>query len=83
MGGSSDDFRSAFEGYHAYFGTYDVDDEKGTITHNLEGCLFPNWVGAKQPRFFEFKNERLFFRTPPLLIHGEHVVGYLVWQRAA
>ncbi len=83
MGGRVDEIRPAFEGYHAYFGTFDVDDEKRTITHNLEGCLFPNWVGAKQSRFFEFSNDLLTFRTPSLLIHGEQVVGYIVWRRAA
>lgn len=82
MAGTAEEIRPAFEGYHAYFGTFDVDDGRQIITHNLDGCLFPNWVGAKQSRFFEFSKDRLIFRTPPLMIHGEQVVGYIMWQRA-
>ena len=41
------------EGYFAYFGTYAVDAEAGTITHSLQGSLSPSWVGTEQVRAYE------------------------------
>jgi hypothetical protein len=60
-----------------------VDEEKRTVTHHIEGCLLPNWVGVDQARFFEFADNRLTLRTPPLMIGGAEAVGYLVWERVA
>lgn len=40
--------------YVAYFGTYSVDWDAGTVTHHLSGSLEPSWVGADQVRKLEF-----------------------------
>lgn len=82
LGGTLDEIKAAFEGYHAYFGTFSVDEHARTVTHHIAGCSFPNWVGVDQPRFFDLEGDRLTLRTPPLLLRGGHAVGYLIWERA-
>lgn len=82
LGGTPEQIRAAFQGYMGYFGTFTLDEEQRIVTHHLEGCSFPNWVGVDQKRFYEFSGNRLLLRTPPLLIKGENVTGYLVWERA-
>jgi hypothetical protein len=81
LGGTSEQIQAAFRGYLAYFGTYTVDEEKRAVTHHINGCLLPNWVGVDQMRFFEFDGNRLTLRTLPLMIGGAEAVGYLVWER--
>lgn len=81
--GSAEEVRAAFEGYMAYCGTYDVDDEKGTIVHILDSSLFPNWVGTRQTRFFEFSENRLRLTTPPLTLGGHQQIVHALWERLA
>ena len=42
LGGSDSEVRAAFEGYHAYFGRYSVDHERGVVQHHIE--VIPLWV---------------------------------------
>lgn len=79
--GTAEEIKSAFEGYAAYFGTYEVDPEEGIVTHQIEGTLFPNWVGINQKRFFEFSDGRLTLRTPEISLGGQQMTGLLRWKR--
>ena len=45
------------QSYFAYFGTYSVDEEQGTITHNIERSLASSWVDTEQIRSYEFLPE--------------------------
>jgi hypothetical protein len=80
--GTPAEIKSAFEGSFAYFGTYEVNQEKGTLTHHVEGSSFPNWVGTEQKRFFEFSGNRLTASTPPILWGGQYITAVLIWERA-
>lgn len=40
--GTPEEIKAAFEGYVAYYGTYEVDQEEGTVTHHVQGSMFPN-----------------------------------------
>lgn len=42
--------------YIGYFGTYSVDYEAMTITHNIEGAKLPNRIGRAATRTFYFDN---------------------------
>lgn len=56
-------------GYDAYFGTYEVDDEKGTVTQRLLGALSPRNVGMVLTRAMEVRDARLpsgSRRKPPM-----------------
>jgi len=80
--GTPVEIKSAFEGFIAYYGAYEVNQEEGIVTHHVEGSLFPNWVGSAQRRFFEFSGNRLTISTPPIPMGGEKIVGLLIWERA-
>jgi hypothetical protein len=43
--GTPAEIKAAFESYRAYYGTCEVDEKKGTITHHIEAGSFPNWYG--------------------------------------
>jgi hypothetical protein len=79
--GTPEEINEAFNGYLAYFGKYEVNEQEGTVTHQIKGALFPNWVGQDQKRFFEFSGNRLTLKTPPIPAAGTTVVGILVWER--
>ena len=82
LDGTPMEIKSAFKGFVAYYGVYEVNQEEGTVTHHVEGSLFPNWVGLPQRRFFEFSGKRLTLSTPPILAGGQQVTGVLIWERA-
>jgi hypothetical protein len=79
--GTPDEIKAAFDGYTAYFGNYEVDEQEGTVTHRVLGSHFPNWVGQDQKRFFGFSGNRLTLRTPPIQTSGTTVTLVLVWER--
>jgi hypothetical protein len=49
----------AWDGYFGYFGTYDIDEEAGALTHQIVGSWFPNLVGTQQVRRFQLDGNRL------------------------
>jgi len=57
--GTPEETKQAYDNFDAYCGTYTVDEEKGTVTHHVEGAKFPNWVGTDQIRYFKLKGNRL------------------------
>jgi hypothetical protein len=80
--GTPAEIKAAFEGFISYYGNYEVNQKERTVTHHIKGCLFPNWVGKAQKRFFEFSGNRLILSTPPTLWDGQQVTGFLIWERA-
>ncbi len=81
LGGTPEQIKAAFQGYHGYYGTFSVDEREQSVTHHLQGASFPNWVGVDQKRFFHRAGNELTLRTVPLLLGGQEAVGYLVWRR--
>ena len=79
--GAPDEIKAAFEGYTAYFGTYTVDEKKGTVTHHVKSSLFPNWAGTDQVRYYEFSGNRLILKTEPMLVGGKKVTAVITWGR--
>src|SRR5471030_2805954 len=49
--GTPAEIKAAYEGFNAYYGTYSIDEARGTVTHHVEANSFPNWVGTDQQRF--------------------------------
>ena len=79
--GTTEEIKSALEGYIAYYGTYMVNEEAGTVIHRVEASLFPNWIGIEQKRFFKLSGDRLTLSTPPIPYRGSHRTVTLVWER--
>ena len=77
--GSSEEKAAAVDTYFSYCGTYKVRGDR--VIHHLEVSLFPNWIGGDQERIFEFKDNRLILRTPPLPWGGREQTGMVTWER--
>ena len=70
-------------GYDAYFGTYRVDDDRGTVTQRLQGALSPENVGLVLTRAMTVTGDELVIRLDTAAADGEPVVRTLTWRRAA
>jgi hypothetical protein len=64
-------------GYDSYFGRYKVDEKAGTVTHHVEGSLFPEDLGDDWVRPFTLNGDTL-----TLSLKGEDgLTRTLVFQR--
>lgn len=81
--GTPDEIKAAFEGFIAYFGTYEIDEEEGSVVHHVEGSLFPNLVGGDQKRLFRFDGDRLELTAPARPWGGVSMTGVLLWEQVA
>lgn len=79
--GTPEEIKAAFEGFVAYCGTYEVNEEKETVTHRVEGSSFPNWVGMDQERFFKCSGDQLTLSTLPMQAGGRQLTVHFVWAR--
>ena len=52
----------AILGYDSYFGRYTVDEKAGTVTHHVEGSLFPEDLGSDWVRPFTLEGDTLTLR---------------------
>ena len=67
-------------GYDPYFGRYTVDDRSGTVTHRVEGSLFPEDLGKDFVRPFTLDGDTLTLKfTSPA--EGGDVTRTLVFRR--
>ena len=72
---------AAFEGYYAYFGTYEFNEKEGTVMHHIQSSLRPYEVGIDYKRFYKLSGDRLTLITPPMQREGEQRVYGLTWER--
>lgn len=84
-GYTQEELKAAFDGYTAYFGTYDIDEARGIVIHHVEGCLFPNHIGGDQIRYYEFSGARLIL-MPGVSLNGNLLPNppgarRLIWER--
>ena len=68
----------AILGYDSYFGRYTVDEKAGTVTHHVEGSLFPEDLGSDWVRPFTLEGDTLTLR---LTSAADGVTRTLVFQR--
>ena len=64
-------------GYDSYFGRYIVDEKAGTVTHHVEGSLFPEDLGDDWVRPFTLNGDTLTLR----LTGEDGLTRTLVFQR--
>lgn len=72
---ASEEIKAALEGFTAFFGTYEIDEEASTITHHVDGHVLPNSLGKDLKRSFEFSGERLILKPSPS--------RFVIWERIA
>ena len=68
-------------GYDAYFGTYKVNENDGTVTHHLEAALFPGDIGKDIERHFTIAGDQLTITFNTTTREGVKVTRTLIWQR--
>lgn len=73
--------KAAFDGYGAYFGTYEINETEGYVIHHVEGSVFPNYVGSDQKRGFELSGDQLILKPPARQVGGEQHATRVTWQR--
>jgi hypothetical protein len=72
--------RSAYAGYIAYFGTYEVNPAQDTVVHHVRGALNPGWVGGDQVRRMRFDGDLLVLSTE--VEKGGMMVNHvLTWKK--
>ena len=72
---------SAIDGFSAYCGRYEVDEEKGMLVHLPELAWSPNYVGTRQLRPYTLQDGLLTFAGKPL--DDPEVESYsITWRRA-
>jgi Lipocalin-like domain len=72
---------SAIDGFSAYCGRYEVDEEQGTLVHLPELAWSPNYVGTRQLRPYTLQDGLLTFAGKPL--DEPEVESYsITWRRA-
>jgi len=81
-GGVASNNSRAQNGYDAYFGTYTVDDDSGTVTQRLIGALSAENVGLVLTRSMTVDRDTLTIEVKMSGADGEPVTRTLVWQRA-
>jgi hypothetical protein len=69
-------------GYDAYFGRFTVDSAAGTVTHHIEGSLFPEDLGKDFTRRFRVDADtfELSFESPSA--DGSSITRTLVFRRS-
>jgi Lipocalin-like domain len=65
-------------GYDSYFGRYTVDEKAGTVTHHVDGSLFPGDLGSDWVRPFSLQGDTLTLR---LTSADDGLTRTLVFQR--
>lgn len=72
---SPEDRRLAARGFFAYSGGYTVDEQEGTVTHHIQACINPEWVGGDRTRRFELLTDDRIALRP---VEG---TSELIWER--
>jgi hypothetical protein len=68
-------------GYDAYFGTYSVDDTRGTVTQELLGSLSQGNVGMVLTRAMHVQGNTLVISLDTTAVDGTPVTRTLTWRR--
>ena len=79
--GTPEEIQAALQGYVAYYGSCEVNVEHKTLTTQVEGSMYPNWVGGEQVRFYELTDSQLILKTTPISFGEEKFTGILTWER--
>jgi len=78
-----EEYQDSGSGYIAYCGIYEVDEERGSVTHTPSVSLLPNLIDGRQIRFINLHDGFLTLRTTGTAVpNGLSVTSRLEWKRA-
>ncbi len=79
MQGTPEEYQAVVHGANAHYGTFEVDEENGLITFQVEVSTFPNWDGQKHERVFTLDGDELSYTNPNTTIGAAR--AHVVWRR--
>ena len=79
---SPEEQTKAFSSYTAYFGTYTIDEEEGSVIHDPQANTNPRLVGDARKRFLEITPDRLELNTFNTGADGVERITRRMWERA-
>ena len=79
---SAEDQTEAFSSYTAYFGTYTIDEEEGSVIHDPQANTNPRLVGDARKRFLEITPDTLELNTFNAGADGVERITRRMWERA-
>ncbi len=82
LAGTPEEIKEAFEGFEAYAGRYEVDEDANIVTHYAEVARFPNWENSPQVRYATMLGALLHLSTPEIAAAGQTWVATLSWRKA-
>ena len=72
---------SAVNGYDAYFGTYEVNEQTGQVKHTLIGSITPANIGMTVVRDLRVAGGTLIIQLATTATDGEPITRTLTWKR--
>ena len=63
--GTPDEYRDVVLSASCHFGTYTVDETKGTITFHVERASYPNWDETTRVSSFKLEGNKLSWHSSP------------------
>jgi hypothetical protein len=81
LAGTAEDNKAIVQGSLALFGTYEVDEDKGTLTFKIEGSTFPNLAGVAQTRTIDALSEAEFRNTNPAASRDVPAIAANLYRR--
>jgi hypothetical protein len=81
LAGSDADNKAIVHGSLALFGSYTVDEDKKTLTFNIEGSTFPNLQGVRQTRTIDLLTDDEFRNTNPAAARDGPAVAANIYKR--
>jgi hypothetical protein len=76
-----EEIKAAYEGYYAYFGTYEFNEKEGIVRHNIKASLSPSEVGITYKRYVKLVGDHLILTTTPFPEAGEQRTNRITFER--
>lgn len=61
---TTEDLRQIADGFMAYYGDFQVDDQTHTLITRVEAATIPAWTGSEQKRSYDLAGDTLALITP-------------------
>jgi hypothetical protein len=72
---------AALDGYDAYFGIYQINEQNGTVAHTLIGSVVQSNAGVTVLRDLRVNDDQLIIQLATTNVDGKKIIRTLVWER--